>query len=205
MKSLFIAVFLFSLSFAEIITIGEPELLSGDPFCGDCALSLHFQVLYLEEEIGQPITIEELGWKRTPGGAGSASFTNFAIYMGYCETDELGETYLENYVPGTRTLVLDRPTYTISGDVDEWITETLDVPFWYDGSDNLIIEYEWGTGTGSVYIYAWDTGTFRALTGGYGSSTGSLLTVAHYQQLIGQLGLDPSTLAGMKTAFSKEL
>ena len=187
---------------AETITIGSPDMPSGDPFCGDCALSLHFQVLYLEEEISTPLLIEQLGWLRTPGGSGSASFTNFTIHMGYCSTDELGEGFFQNYDPGTRILVFERSDYTISGEVDEWIVEDLDTPFWYDGTGNLIIEYEWETGGGSGYIYAWDPGTYRALTGGYGSSSGSLLTIAHYQQLIGSLGLEPTSFGAIKASLA---
>lgn len=192
---------LFGLATAEVITIGSPDMPSGDPFCGDCALSMHFQVLYLEEEIATSMLVEQLGWLRTPGGSGSASFTNFSIYMGYCSTDELGENFLQNYDPGTRTLVFERSDYTISGEVDEWITETLDTALWYDGSGNLLIEYEWETGTGSLYIYAWDPGTYRALLGAYGSSTGSLMTIAHYQQLIGPVGLESTSFGAIKASL----
>ena len=188
---------------ATSITIGEPELPTGDPFCGDCALSMHLEILFLEEEIGEAMEITELGWKRTPGGIGSASFTSFRIYMGYCSSDELGESFPDNFDPGTRIRVLDRPSYSISGEVEQWITQTLDTPFYYNGSGNLIIEYEWETGTGNVYIYGWATETGRGLLGGYGSSTGSPLMLAHYQQLIGELGLAPVSFGEAKLLFSE--
>ena len=152
----------------------------------------------LEGEIGDGINIESLGWKRTPIGDPSGTFYNFKIYMGYTENDELGENFNNNY-SSSRIEVFNRSNFTISGNPEEWVTLDLDTHFFYNGTDNLIIEYEWSSATSeSFYIYHWSTGSNRAVRGDYGSSTGVLSQDIQHMQLIGSLSLDSETFARIK-------
>jgi hypothetical protein len=166
---------------------------------------LHYQVVVLDSEINNAIQIQSVGWKRSPVGVDAATFQDFKIYMGYSTNDQLSGTFQNNYISGTRTLVFSRGTYAVvAGGSGNWFTTTLDTPFWYNGSNNLIIEFEWSTGSGSLYIYHWTAGTDRAIYGGYGSTTadGFETTIPHLQ-LNGTLDLQPETFASIKTEFSR--
>jgi hypothetical protein len=158
-------------------------------------------VVVLDSEIGTAMDINTLAWKRTPIGDPSATLDEIEIYMGLCATDELGTTFEDNYIPGTKTLVFSSSPFTISADPEEWAEVTLDTPFWYNGSDNLIIEVTWPNGSGSFYVYKWSSGSDRSLESGYGGTTGTLSQDVSHLQLIGDVGLEPSTFAEVKASL----
>lgn len=153
----------------------------------------------LDSEIGNAITIQDLDWKRAPSGTSTATFNNFKIYMGYSTLDVLGNTFLNNYISGSRTLVFSRSSYTVNADANQWFTTTLDTPFFYNGSNNLIIEFEWSSGTESVYIWHWPTGSIRGISGPYGSPDAdeSEPNIPHLR-LSGTLDMGSATFAEIK-------
>jgi hypothetical protein len=160
----------------------------------------------LDTEINSAIQIQSIGWKRSPTGVDMATFQNFKIYMGYSTNDQLSSTFLDNYIPGTRTLVFSRTTYpVVAGGPGNWFTTTLDTPFWYNGSNNLLIEVEWSDGEGSIYAFHWTAGTDRAIYGTYGSTSadGFENTIPHLQ-LNGTLDLQPETFGSIKAGFAQE-
>jgi hypothetical protein len=169
-------------------------------------MSLHYQVVVLDSDINNAIQIESVSWKRSPIGVDAATFVDFKIYMGYSTNDQLSGTFLDNYMPGTRTLVFSRPNYpVVAGGPGNWFTTTLDTPFWYSGTNNLLIEFEWSDGEGSIYAYHWNAGTDRAVYGAYGSTTGDGFeaTIPHLQ-LNGTLALEPESFGSIKAGFGQE-
>lgn len=144
--------------------------------------------------------IESIALKRFPSSQPQATFQQLTISMGLCETDTLSAVYEDNYIPGTKTIVLDATGYTVEAPAgDEWFYVTLDQPYWYNGEDNLILEFEWPGGSGSLYVYHWFTGQNRAVNGGYGSSSGYLEGNIPNMLLSGSLSFEQTTFGRIKT------
>ncbi|MBN1434755.1 hypothetical protein JW921_08350 [Candidatus Fermentibacterales bacterium] len=159
----------------------------------------------LEQELAGAMEIESLSWHRTSVGSSSAEFVQFRIYMGLCASDELGQSFEDNYVPGTRQLVYSTMLHTIAAQAEQWATIELDTPFWYDGSSNLIVEVQWAGGSGSFYSYRWETGSGRCVKGSYpGAVSGSVLTSMSQLMISGSLGLQGLTFAGVKSVLSRQ-
>lgn len=164
---------------------------------------MRYQVVVLADEIGEAIEIESLSWKRFPSPDDQANFSNLAIHLGLCESDELVSTYDDNYIEGTKTLVLSAASYStpVVG-VNEWFEVVFDTPYWYNGEDNLIIEIEWSDGIGSVYVWNWEGVGTRCVHGLYGQSSGPSLTSKVPHLLInGTLALVNSTFGYIKASF----
>lgn len=155
----------------------------------------------LDSEIGTAMEINTLAWLRTPIGEPQASFNDFEIHLGLCASDELTDTFDDNYIPGTKTLVFSGSPFTIMADPEQWAEIPLDTPYWYNGSDNLIIEVTWSDGSGTFYVYKWVTGSLRCLEAGYGMGSGMLTTDVTHIQITGDVGLEPSTFAEAKSTL----
>jgi hypothetical protein len=159
-------------------------------------------VIALDEEIGGPVTIDALSWHRTSVGSPSASFSNFSIYLGHGASDELGATFDDNYIAGTKTLVYSAPSITLTAAPEEWATIDLDIPFDYNGTDNLIMEIQWAGGSGTFYTYAWDTGSDRCVTASHPSNPTGLVSSQMCQFRIElPLALEHSTFGSIKSMF----
>ncbi len=156
----------------------------------------------LASEIGDAIEIETLSWKRSLGGDPQSTFNDYSLYMGLCSSDVLSENFDDNYIPGTRILVMSSSPYTTpSADPNEWFDNILDTSFWYNGEDNLIIEIEWSSGTGSLYTWHWDSTYTRCVIGAYGSSNGEFSDLVPNIRLNGVLSLSNTTFGQIKAAF----
>ena len=164
---------------------------------------MRYQVVVLASEIGDAIEIESLSWIRGLGGEPQGTFDDFALYMGLCSSNELGLAYDDNYIPGTRILVMSSSSLTTpTVNPNEWFDTTLDTPFWYNGEDNLIIEIEWSNGLGSLYTWHWDGGGLRCVVGSYGEPNGSYSTnLVPNIRLNGILSLSGTTFGRIKAAF----
>lgn len=160
-------------------------------------------MVVLASDIGDAIEIESFSWKRFDSPDDHGTFNDMAVYMGLCDSDQLGTTFDDNYIPGTRILVLSGSPYTTQTvGVNEWFDFVFDTPFWYNGQDNLLIEIEWSSGAGSLYSWNWDGGTNRSMYAGYGMSTASSLgSKVPNLRLNGTLSLTNSTFAQIKAAF----
>jgi len=125
---------------------------------------MRYQVMALSSEMTGAMTIGSIAWQRG-GSSGSETgyYNNFQLYMGLASSDQLSDNFLDNYVPGTRALVYETPTQTMSAAPDQWMTIALDTPFWYNGTDNLIVELIWSGGSNMFFTYKWNTGANRAL------------------------------------------
>ena len=160
-------------------------------------------MVVLKSEIGDAIEIDSFSWKRSPGGDPQGIYNNMNIYMGLCSSDELVLTFDDNYIGGTRILVLSASQYiSQSVGVNEWFEFVFDTPFFYNGQENLLIEVEWSGGSGSVYSWVWNGGTNSCVYGEYGSST-ALVQDSNVPnlRLNGSLSLTNSTFARIKAAF----
>ena len=143
--------------------------------------------------------IESVSWKKTASGTPSATLDDFRIYMGYCTGDELGAVFDDNYVPGTKTLVFHDDPFVLSGNPDQWMEIALDTSFGWDGTDNLLIDVEWSDGSGTVYVYHWDSGSGRSLSADYGSPEGFVQNIVSHLQLTGtEMAIEQHTFGGLK-------
>ena len=151
------------------------------------------------------MTINEIGWQRG-GSAGSASgyYNSFKLYVGLASVSELSNTFSDNYIPGSRTLVYETNTQVMSAAPDEWVHIALDTPFWYNGEDNLIVELEWVGGSNMFYTYMWETGVNRGLMNksNINSPTGTLYTRMSELAFTGTMALEQETFGSIKTLFS---
>ncbi len=165
---------------------------------------MRYQVVVLASEMGDAMEIESFSWKRSVGGEPFGTFEDFSVYVGLCDSDELTTNYDGNYMSGTRTLVFEGGAGFEIGtpSPNDWFDLTLDTPYWYNGSDNLLIELEWSSGSGSLYTWHWNSGSQRSVIGAYGQSTGDYTeSLVPNLRLNGDLALDQSTWAGVKAAF----
>ena len=160
-------------------------------------------MVVLASEIGDAIEIESLSFKRHFSGHSQGTYNDYSLYMGLCSSDELGTNFDDNYIPGTRILVMSSSSYTTpSAAPNEWFDNILDTSFWYNGVDNLIIEIEWSSGTGSLYTWHWDASGQRCIIGPYGASIESeISSVMPNIKLNGVLSLSNSTFGQIKAAF----
>jgi len=162
-------------------------------------------VVVLASEIGDAIEINSFSWFRGVGGESQGSYYDLKIYMGLCSSDQLGMTYDDNYISGSKTLVLSSAFFTTpTVNPMDWFEITLDTPFWYNGVDNLIIEIEWSSAPGddALYTMHWDGGANRCLFGRYGSATALYPKIeVPYLRLNGTLSLSNSTFGRIKAAF----
>jgi len=155
--------------------------------------------MMLDEEIGSPLSIESLGWMAAPGSNSSASYNNFEIYMGLCDADVLTSNFENNYISGTRTLVFSNPSLAVNATVGGWFTLNLDSPFEYNGTDNLLVEIVWESGTNSIYVYKWNTGTVRSLKGAsFSAETGVIGSDVYMIDLISSQGFSQESVAWIK-------
>ena len=164
---------------------------------------MRYQVVVLASEIGDAINIDSFSWKRAVSGDPQGTFYDMKVYMGLCSSDELGSTFDDNYISGTRIQVLSASPYTSpTVGPNEWFEFVFDTPFWYNGQDNLLIEVEWSSGAGSLYTMHWNAGTNRSMYALYGGATAlSLRSTAPNLRLDGTLSLENSTFGRIKAAF----
>lgn len=165
---------------------------------------MRYQVVALASEMSGPMTIESVAWQRGTGGSPSGTYNSFRLYMGYCSSDQLGATFDDNYVPGSRTLVYETPSQTMSADPDQWMVIPLDTPFEYDGTGNLVLELQWTGGVNMFYTYWWETGAGRSVMAGTADAqTGIVSTSMSELQFSDAAGLSPSTFGAIKAAFGR--
>ena len=168
-------------------------------------------MVVLDEEIVSDFTIDEISWQVHPSAAPSVEFTGFKIFMGICANDELVATFDDNYIAGTKTLVIDASSKVISGNADEWAALALDTPYEYDAeAGNLVIEVSWEgcADYQSFYTYSWDTGIIRSVVntvaGAPTNPTGTLSSAMYRLKLTGTISqeLTNITFGGVKSVFN---
>jgi hypothetical protein len=163
-------------------------------------------VVALDEEMSGAMDIDILTCQRSsPGNPAEGTFYDFQIYMGLCETDMLSSAFEDNYILGTRILVFSRDTLTLSPSAGEWQDFDLDAPYWYNGQDNLLVEFLWSGGDTEddcLYSWHWDTGTIRSISGVYGAPSGTMSSLIVMLKFTGDLSLTQMTHGSIKALFS---
>jgi hypothetical protein len=156
----------------------------------------------LDEEIGSGILIGQLSWMVAPSSVPPGGFVDVEVWMGLCASDYLGSNFLDNYIPGTRSLVFQADTLTLDGSEGEWISIELTEPFQYDGSQNLLIEVLHSPGEGGIYSWSWEAGPGRSLSAwSVTSPNGSLQGEVPMMILSEPAGLEPATFGSIKRIF----
>lgn len=143
------------------------------------------------------MTINSISFGHTSGDG--VMFDQLTVYMGPSTSDVLDSNFDDNY-SGAKTTVFNQanPSFTPSGG---WVTVSLDTPYFFNGSDNLIIEIEWPSGGMEVYTGHWVTAGSRSMDAPYGSSSGNLLGWAPHLLISGTMNLSPSTFGSIKASF----
>jgi hypothetical protein len=162
-------------------------------------------VVVYDEEVGSAMTIESIAYQRSDFGdsIATASLEHFEIYMGLSEEDVLDTQFDANYIEDSKYLVYSSDPQAISAGKNEWIQFDLDTPFWYNGTDNLIIEIMWSWGVEGDHLLTWGWDDFgRSLFGYYGSPVGTYEDRVPYMILNGTMVLEPATFGSIKAFFS---
>ena len=110
-------------------------------------------------------------------------FADFSLRACRTSLSELTPSFAANYDGNTPVTVMARDTLYLEWQNGEWEELAFDVPFSYNGVDNLILETRWqGDDDGTLYVYGWyPPGGNRMLTAGPDDSTGS--TSEHMNRL----------------------
>jgi len=155
------------------------------------------------DELGSAIEIRSLSFQIFSGA--KVHLDGLQIYLGLTEAAELGKEFDSNYISGTKTLVYDHNDLWLNaGSPGEWFTIDLDNSFWYNGSDNLIIEFRWPGGDESIYVWGWTDDVNRSVYGLYGDTTGTASHESILMRLNGTLALDASTFGAIKATLGTE-
>ncbi len=159
----------------------------------------------LASEIGDGMEISLIACQRfSPGETVEGTFYDFSIYLALSDQSMLGSTFEENYIEGSRFCVFSRDTLTISNSPNEWVEFSLDTTFWFNGNDNLIVEFLWSsaeTEGSCMYSWHWNTGSIRSISGEYGSPTGTMSSLLMMLLFEGEMQLDSSTFGRIKAVL----
>ena len=163
-------------------------------------MSLRYQLVAYSDELGSAIEIESLSFQINSGSR--VNLGTLEIYLGHTDLAELGEEFEANYIAGTKTLVYDHsPEQLNAGAPGEWLTIQLDQSFWYNGTDNLVIEIDWPSGDNAIYVWGWIDNVNRSLAGTYENATGNLSWESLLMRLNGTLSLEPVTFGAIKATL----
>jgi hypothetical protein len=152
------------------------------------------------EELGSAIEIESLSFQVFSGS--KVHLGGLQIYLGLTNLTELGKNFEANYTSGTKTLVYNHGDMWLNaGSPGEWFTIDLDNSYWYNGTDNLIIEFGWPSGDEAIYVWGWTGDVNRSVYGLYGETTGSVSKESILMRLNGTLALEAATFGAIKATL----
>ncbi len=151
--------------------------------------------------MGSAIEIESISFKVQTGE--KVHLDELQIFLGHTSLEELGTEFEDNYLAGTKTMVYDHSdVWLYSPGPGEWMTIELDEPFWYNGSDNLLVEFDWPNGENAIYVWGWvDNDVNRSLNGEYGNPTGDQSWESLLLRFNGSLSLEPATFGSIKATL----
>ena len=162
----------------------------------------HSQVVVLQEEIGTQMSIGSLTFVEGYDSYSTAAL-NFSISMAHVTISELSETFADNYEPGSLVEVCFLDTLNLTGVLGDEISIQFDTPFYYNGTDNLLIDIDYSDGSTSSYVYNWFAGQNRCLAdyyspGGSSGATGNLYQSIPYMIFEPPDDLNRDTFGGIK-------
>lgn len=155
----------------------------------------------MQEEIVHPFTINSVTYTRAGGAYGWAG--EFSIKMAHVTIDELSETFTYNYEPGSLQEVVFIDSLPLYGEPGSTLTIEFDEPFWYNGTDNLLIDIYYPQGMVEAAVYNWEAGLSRCLVdmfppSGSSSAEGELCSKLPYMVFEGEMSLAGITFGGIK-------
>ena len=157
----------------------------------------------MQEEISTAFTISSITFVFAWPDVIPSYVEEFTMSMALVESDQLTDTFSENYAPGTLVEVYYTDSLYLEGGVGTEFILELDTPFFYNGQDNLLIDFYYPDGECWTKVYNWEAGTARCLRylfmpGGSGSSTGYLYECVPYMVFEGTANLGQSTFGAIK-------
>jgi len=163
-------------------------------------------VVVLQEDIGFPLTIESITYVRPNGGYGWAG--DFSMKMAHVAIDELSETFADNCAPGTLQEVVFIDSLPLFGGAGSTLTIQFDQPFFYNGTDNLLIDIHYPDGMVEAGVYNWEAGPARSLIslfppGGSPDPSGELSDMVPYMILDCEMALEGCTFGRIKVILGE--
>jgi len=149
----------------------------------------------------EPMLINSISFFKAPGAAENrVTFFEYYVYLGYCDSDELGVFYNHNYTNGMRYKVFERTDPVTFYDTDPTIY--FDSPFFYDPAEgNLVFEILWPEGKDEIYTFSSAASVGSCIFGGYGVASGKQYSEVPHILLNGETALSQTTFAGIKALF----
>ncbi len=116
------------------------------------------------------MTITALAFERAPMGASSVVMSDFKLSLSIAGGEELGSDFGGNIPPGELLqLCYSGSTVTAADNGHGRVVFLLDTPFEYTGG-NLLVDMSFSNISGSMYVWSWDAGGNRILSGNSAAS-----------------------------------
>lgn len=154
-------------------------------------------MVVLNDEMPGPIWIGKITWVLYLGQSYSFS-ENFTVSMANTPFDELTEVFADNYPPGSLVQVAYVDSLSTTGPEGTEITVELETPFYYNGTENLLIDTEYSDGCSFAWNWGWNPFSNRGLVSSSGYSTGNLAEYIPYIVLESPASLSGETFGGIK-------
>lgn len=156
-------------------------------------------VVAYSEEINTGMYINAFAFKNY-GPDNNLTLTGFEVYMGLTDNVDLSTVYEDNYLPETRTLVLQEDSILYTAEPEEWCIIQLDTPFLYEADHHLLLEFLFTGGSSGMHNYVWSTTTDRVVMGYYptGASGTHQSNMIHLLLTGNALNLDQTTFGAIK-------
>ncbi len=107
--------------------------------------------------------------------SGDGTYNGFSILLTHTSASALSTNFDNNYGGNQPTVVFSRASHALNSTPAGWKPITFDTPFVYNGTDNLLIEIRWTSGSGTTITRATlESGNRRALFASVHATTGTL-------------------------------
>ncbi len=163
------------------------------------------QLLYTKDELsGAKGLITKIYWKRNLAGATDVTFSNVTIKMGHTTLSSLGSSFAGNYTEDDASQVWFAASHIVNATTADaqWYEITLDNGFYYDGVNNLIVDFNVQSGTDSIG-WARDNAASDTLLYGYpGGTVGTPYARKLFMKFEMEQVTSQSEPAGPVTAYS---
>lgn len=142
----------------------DPSAGAGDsmPFNTNVSGS-QLQYLYRATDLGTSGKITSV-YLRLKNDSVEGSYPEFSVNMGHTDLYELTATYADN-MNDAKTVYSNTYTIPVGLKAGDWVEIPLSTPFTYNGTDNLVIHFIEGQGTGSNTIKTTSTIPLRRVYG----------------------------------------
>ena len=115
--------------------------------------AFRFQFLYLNTELGPSGILDKISFRNPGAPTSAASFTSFKMLLCNTPVTTLSTTVATNYGPNTPVKVIDTPLWQTDAFPDGYNTFDVSNDFYYDNTQNLLIEVSLtAKAGGTVYV-----------------------------------------------------